>query len=312
MELVHELKVMHCYPAENIIPLFTYCLDPPCIVGQYMENGTLSSKLLDVNKPLNWSQRANIAVGIARGLHHLHANNIFHGDIKGPNILLDKHLEPKIGDFGTARLLYNLSGNETSKIILPRMPGSPDYLPNWYIEGSKVKVVRTQVDMYSFGMVLLEIMSGKLSGDKKLKDSRNRTLRNYVDTDIIKQTDPPSEYIAPVDETNRSFTITIEEKVDGQVQYSEQSCDWAKLMFDIGRQCTMHNQVPWREPLKDKTPWVTMRENGITAKNIHEHLEDCYSYYVQKEAANVDAIQLVERITTGCLKNQPQDMDIGK
>jgi len=52
---------------------------------------------------LKWSTRGNIALGTARGLCHLHANNVIHGDIKGPNILLDKHLEPKIGDFGLAR-----------------------------------------------------------------------------------------------------------------------------------------------------------------------------------------------------------------
>jgi len=57
----------------------------------------------DGTLPLTWRMRANIALGTARGLCHLHANNIIHGDIKGPNILLDKHFEPKIGDFGLAR-----------------------------------------------------------------------------------------------------------------------------------------------------------------------------------------------------------------
>jgi len=57
----------------------------------------------DGTPPLSWSIRGNIALGTARGLVHLHAKKIIHGDIKGPNILLDKYFEPKIGDFGLAR-----------------------------------------------------------------------------------------------------------------------------------------------------------------------------------------------------------------
>ncbi len=52
---------------------------------------------------MTWHQRANIALGTARGLRHLHAYNIIHGDIKSANVLLDKHFEPQIGDFGLAR-----------------------------------------------------------------------------------------------------------------------------------------------------------------------------------------------------------------
>ena len=149
---------MHCYPAENILPLFSYCLDPPCLVFQYMENGTLFSKLLDSRNPLNW--------------RHLHSYNIVHGDIKGLNILLDRHLEPKIGDFGSTRLLYNKSGQTTSVVFMKSMPGTPYYLPNWYLAiGQQGKEVRKTIDVYSFGMVLLEILSGKLS---ECRDSQQR------------------------------------------------------------------------------------------------------------------------------------------
>ena len=269
---------MHCFPAENVVPLFTYCLDPPCLVFQYMENGTLDKKLQDSDRPLNWKQRANISVGIARGLHHLHANNVVHGDIKGTNILLDKHLEPKIGDFGTTRLLYNPLSEETLSVIhVPKMSGTPYYLPNWYIAHQKGHNVRTQVDVYSFGIVLLEIMSGKLEGNK---DSHQRTLREFVDTDIVNEVEPPDEYIATVDEMNRKFTIFIEEEEDGQTYLSPRPFDWAEFMFDVGRQCTMHNQNPWKEPLKDETPWLTMKSKDITMESIHEQLENSYDQYI--------------------------------
>ena len=73
---------MHCYPSENVLQLLTYCISHPCLIFQYMENGSLDHKLKDKDDPLSWKNRANIALGVARGIHHLHANNIVHGDIK--------------------------------------------------------------------------------------------------------------------------------------------------------------------------------------------------------------------------------------
>ena len=305
---------MHCYPAENILPLFSYCLDPPCLVFQYMENGTLFSKLLDSRNPLNWKQRANVAVGIARGLRHLHSYNIVHGDIKGLNILLDRHLEPKIGDFGSTRLLYNKSGQTTSVVFMKSMPGTPYYLPNWYLAiGQQGKEVRKTIDVYSFGMVLLEILSGKLS---ECRDSQERTLRIFVDTDIANHFDPPEDYIAPVDTKDRKFQINIKNRVDGKLQVSVVDADWARIMFDAGRSCTIFDQTPWEPPLRDPTPWKTMKEKDITMERIHELLEECYHYYREHLGENakhqikpLEITDLVKKVTTGILPNEPQKMD---
>ena len=276
-----------------------------------MENGTLFSKLQDKKKPLTWKQRANIAVGIARGLYHLHSNNVVHGDIKGQNILLDKHLEAKIGDFGSNRLLYSLEGNTMTHIRVLRMPGTPYYLPNWYVVGlgpQLGRIVRKQIDVYSFGMVLLEIMSGKLSG--------NFTLRNFVDADIKRLSEPPEEYIAPGDGEKRRFTIEVEDEEDGSRYESE--VDWAKLMFDIGRQCTIYDQTPWREPLIDPTPWETMKQNDITMERIFETLESCYISYldglgeeVDKNKSELNACGVITSrvMQDGFVPNQPENMD---
>ena len=72
----------------------------PCLVYLYMPNGSVADRLKrrGGTGPLTWGSRANIALGTARGLCHLHANNIIHGDIKSGNILLDRHFEPKIGE----------------------------------------------------------------------------------------------------------------------------------------------------------------------------------------------------------------------
>ena len=315
--MLHELMIAHRYPADNIVPLYTYCGDPSCLVFQYMENGTLFEKLQDIVRPLTWKQRANIAMGIARGLYHLHANNVVHGDIKGQNILLDKHLEPKIGDFGTNRLLYSPLGDTITWIRFPSMAGTRDYLPNWYVAHQSGKIVRKQIDVYSFGMVMLEIMSGKLQGDR-WRDSNHRTLREFVNNDIPSHIEPPSEYIAPSDDEQRNFTIKVEE--DGIVR--DVDVNWPQMMFTIGRQSTIYDQTPWRgvDRFNNPMPWRTMQENNITMENIYQTLEDCYGYYTKitgedanelepdVEAMGLRAARVVE---SGVLSNpnQSQQMD---
>ena len=107
-QAINELISLHNFPALNILQLLAYSynyhesLDINLIavdlVYMYMVNGSVADRLRrrGGTEPLLWEQRANIALGTARGLLHLHANNIIHGDIKSGNILLDKHFEPKI------------------------------------------------------------------------------------------------------------------------------------------------------------------------------------------------------------------------
>ena len=98
---ITELKVMHQFPADNILRLmgFSYSEDmttDPCLVYQFMANGSLSDRLRMRNNkpPLTWLQRAQIVRGTAKGLVYLHSKKppIIHGDIKPANILLDEHL----------------------------------------------------------------------------------------------------------------------------------------------------------------------------------------------------------------------------
>lgn len=107
-----EIRLLNSLPHENILPLYAYSTDgiEPCLVYQFMENGSLDDKLQLSNRtvlePLNWSQRKEIAKGVARGLQYLHTAHqkpLIHGDIKSANILLNKHFEPRIGDFGLVR-----------------------------------------------------------------------------------------------------------------------------------------------------------------------------------------------------------------
>src|SRR5699024_4649880 len=116
-----ELRVLNCCRIDNILPLYAVALDgpEPCLVYQYMSNGSLEDRLLckGNTSPLTWLQRAKIGEGIARALNFLHTlkgNPFVHGDVKSANILLDAVFEPKLGDFGLARKVEKRGRNEDS------------------------------------------------------------------------------------------------------------------------------------------------------------------------------------------------------
>ncbi|KAM7497577.1 hypothetical protein LguiA_021991 [Lonicera macranthoides] len=122
-----------------------------------MSNGTLASFLFGVSKP-NWNLRTRIAMGIARGLLYLHeecTTQIIHYDIKPQNVLLDDCYNSRISDFGLAKLLM-----VDQSQIYTAIRGTKGYIaPEWF----RNKPVTVKVDVYSFGLLLLEIISCRKS-----------------------------------------------------------------------------------------------------------------------------------------------------
>lgn len=175
-----EMNVLQSCRIDNILPLYGVSHDgpEPCIVYQFMPNGSLEDRLrCKHNTPsLNWTQRATVAKGVARGLYFLHTNLVdgkplIHGDIKSANILLDANLEPKIGDFGLTRC-----GPEADKsmVVVSHVHGTRYYLPHEYL---KSRQLSTKVDIYSYGIVLLELATSKHVYDRRRK---TRTLIETV------------------------------------------------------------------------------------------------------------------------------------
>lgn len=172
---LRELKYLNSCRHDNILSLYGFSIggEKPCLVYQYMINGSLEDRLQcrQGTKPLTWYIRFKIATGSARGLQFLHGMDkpLIHGDIKSANILLDPYFEPRIGDFGLAR-----EGplQEYTHVKVSHVHGTRPYLPDEFLRGKKFS---TKVDTYSFGVVLFEIATGQRAYDnlrhyKFLKD----------------------------------------------------------------------------------------------------------------------------------------------
>ncbi|XP_047090984.1 G-type lectin S-receptor-like serine/threonine-protein kinase At2g19130 [Lolium rigidum] len=143
----------------NLVKLVGFCCEDAkrLLVYEYMSNRSLDVHLFRSNSTvLNWAARYQIALGVARGLAYLHdscRDYIIHCDIKPENILLDASFLPKIADFGMAKLL----GRDFSR-VLTTMRGTVGYLAPEWLTGV---AITPKVDVYSYGMVVLEIISGR-------------------------------------------------------------------------------------------------------------------------------------------------------
>ncbi|KAM3401280.1 hypothetical protein ACQJBY_005816 [Aegilops geniculata] len=153
----------------NLVKLIGFCCKGSMrlLVYEYMPNLSLDAHLFRSNtKLLSWSVRYQIALGIARGLAYLHdscRDCIIHCDIKPQNILLDTSFVPKVVDFGMAKFL----GRDFSR-VLTTFRGTIGYLPPEWISGV---AITPKVDVYSYGMMLLEIVSGRSNNTCKENSS---------------------------------------------------------------------------------------------------------------------------------------------
>jgi hypothetical protein len=144
----------------NLVKLIGFCCkgDKRLLVYEHMSNGSLDAHLFQSNAStfLSWSTRHQIGIGVARGLSYLHHSCrecIIHCDIKPENILLDASFVPKVADFGMAAIV----GRDFSR-VLTTFRGTAGYLAPEWLSGV---AITPKVDVYSFGMVLLEIISGR-------------------------------------------------------------------------------------------------------------------------------------------------------
>ncbi|XBH55361.1 hypothetical protein VPH35_077462 [Triticum aestivum] len=157
-EFQDELHVIARINHMNLARIWGVCSERShrMLVLEYFENGSLANILFSNKILLQWGQRFNIALGVAKGLAYLHHEClewVIHCNLKPENILLDQDLEPKITDFGFAKLLSRTGPNQN----LSRARGTLGYMAPEWVTGLPITA---KVDVYSYGIVLLELVSG--------------------------------------------------------------------------------------------------------------------------------------------------------
>ncbi|KAA8526742.1 hypothetical protein F0562_009029 [Nyssa sinensis] len=181
-EFVNEIGMISALQHPHLVKLYGCCIEGNqlLLVYEYMENNCLARALFGKLQPhallstfgpeecqlkLDWPTRHKICIGIARGLAYLHEESrlkIVHRDIKSTNVLLDENLNPKISDFGLAKL-----DEEDNTHISTRIAGTYGYMaPEYAMRG----YLTDKADVYSFGIVALEIISGRSNTSYRPKE----------------------------------------------------------------------------------------------------------------------------------------------
>ncbi|AES99335.2 receptor protein kinase TMK1 [Medicago truncatula] len=178
-EFHSELEASKLVRHHNLLSLVGYCLGEgeKILVYEYMPNGTLSQHLFDWEveglQSLTWNQRMIIALDIAKGLEYLHGSltksTIVHGDLKPSNILLGENMRAKIADFGLGCFIPH----NKSSIRTGNARGTFGYIAPEYAGSG---TVAPPGDVYSFGVMLMELMTGS----KAVDDSRGEDRRSIV------------------------------------------------------------------------------------------------------------------------------------
>nr|XP_043619742.1 receptor-like protein kinase FERONIA [Erigeron canadensis] len=162
-------KLRHC----NLVSLIAYCNDSieKILVYEYMPRQTVDFHLFTSHVPLTWVQRLKISIGAARGLEYLHTGSgtqhgVIHRDVKSSNILLDENLDAKISDFGLSKIGPI---NQPTSYVNTGVRGTFGYIdPDYFLTGRLTR----KSDVYAFGVVMFELLSGRRAVDMSLNEEQ--------------------------------------------------------------------------------------------------------------------------------------------
>ncbi|KAK8449635.1 hypothetical protein SEVIR_7G248700v4 [Setaria viridis] len=169
-QFITEIETISQVQHRNLVKLYGCCLEGnnPLLVYEYLDNGSLDKALFGNGRlNLDWPTRFEICLGIARGLAYLHEESsirVVHRDIKASNVLLDANLNSKISDFGLAKLYDDKNTHISTKVA-----GTFGYLaPEYAMRGH----MSEKVDVFAFGVVILETIAGRPNYDGRLGEDK--------------------------------------------------------------------------------------------------------------------------------------------
>ncbi|XP_077225039.1 uncharacterized protein LOC143858271 [Tasmannia lanceolata] len=239
-----ECEALRNIRHRNLIKILTSCSsidyqgnDFKALVFEYMPNGSLEKWLHqrgDGQHPLmnlTLIQRLNVALDVASALDYLHHHGqtlLVHGDLKPSNVLLDDDMNAHVGDFGLARFIFEGTSNHSNnKSSSQTIKGSIGYVAPEYGMGGKRS---THGDVYSYGILLLEMLTGKAPTNNLFTDglTLNQFAKMAVPDQVIEITDPQliSEEVQVVNNNSENHTIM-----------KNRMHDCVVLMFKIGVSC---------------------------------------------------------------------------
>ncbi|KAK4803631.1 hypothetical protein SAY86_003448 [Trapa natans] len=268
-----EIATISAVQHRNLVKLYGCCIEAgkQLLVYEYLENKSLDQALFGKKSlKLDWPSRYGICLGIARGLAYLHEDSrlrIVHRDVKASNILLDSKLTPKISDFGLAKLF-----DDKKTHISTGIAGTIGYLaPEYAMRGHLTE----KSDIFAFGVVILEILSGRPNADESLGKEKAYLF----------------EWTWNLREQNRELEL-----VDPMIL--DFNREEAKRMVDIAVLCTQTSPM-LRPPMSRvvsmlvddiEVPVVTTRPGYLADwRYTDESMTTCFSMETEAEAQRMNA-----------------------
>ncbi|KAL1358066.1 hypothetical protein AAHE18_04G008000 [Arachis hypogaea] len=292
---------------KNVVMLLGICAakNQLMIVYEQACNGSLDKYLSRGNfQSLTWRERIKVVVGTARGLKHLHANNIVHGSIKSSNILLTHDFEPLIGDFGFPKVRL-----ETKKSYKGKEASNSGYAAPEYTDSGKVS---TKADVYSFGVVLLELISGRsaadklpggkslvgwarpLLGGKKHPQLVDPNISNFYEEEELKWLVQVTEQCLrknPKDRSSMNMVVSALQDLAGAVTDTDECCFTEYSSSDMPYlaygQIKADSMIQTQEQIQIK-PWVEERDLKLEIKT-HEVIGQSKVEHPRKDAQKMQS-----------------------
>jgi hypothetical protein len=276
-EFLAEMETLGKVKHKNLVPLLGYCSfgEEKLLIYEYQVKGSLDLWLrnrADAIEVLDWPKRFKIAMGSARGLcflHHGFIPHIIHRDMKASNILLDAEFEPRVADFGLARLI---SAYETH--VSTDIAGTFGYIPPEYGQTWRST---TRGDVYSYGVILLELLTGKEPTGSDFKDQ----VSSLVEVDNL------VGWVRHMILKGEALDV-LDAQVATQAPWR---LDMLKLLHianlctteDPARRPNMLQVVKFLKDIKDSSSYL--QDSSPQHSSAHHHLQQDSSHHFKEDSA---------------------------